>query len=487
MRDKRKLMHRKADPPAVLKPNAILTPTEPCAPEPKSTLDTKLVPRPVIISARYISLVGWLFTSHHQTRCASSSFSSSSSSAQEYTASASTINEKPTTFQDLPTEIHFHIAAFLPEHALLILAEYKYNAQLRHVYANAGPHGSRIRGIRLSVFDTSVYKELRMRDVFEMTCYPQNSSSPLNRAIWSTTSFHCSNCSKSVGTAHFPMTEMLESVQMRTGMSKITDRRCFAELTPVKLWNNRVVTWSQLHDAWANMDSHVPVQTLFSDHCNLKEPSESKIIPKRYTHLPNTLKLRDLDHAQSPRLDYTSTIPRELGVEATAEYYIDLYTPCRIRDIDAGTFTACIRNKQAYICPHLDLSQLMARCMSENPIEFRPESPNFTPDTTVAALLVKLVEQAPWKHEDGRRIRRSDSAPKKIREQAVWCGFKGDKCMTSVSIQRFRDSTNDALVTCWKDLLRLKVVRRWRVDRGSGDEGWQAQNGMSVRAVESIV
>lgn len=76
---------------------------------------------------------------------------------------------------------------------------------------------------------------------------------------------------------------------------------------------------------------------------------------------------------------------------------------------------------------------------------------------------------------------RSDIAMPKIKEQTLCCGFRNERCQTSVTMQRLRDEDT----TAWlRDLVRLKVVRRWRIDRGTGDESWQAQNGTSVRVVD---
>ena len=94
--------------------------------------------------------------------------------------------------------------------------------------------------------DESIYQELCKRDLFEKTDYPYSSWRSLKRAIWSQTWFHCSACNEPVHTAHFPLNEMLESIQTRTGMGKITNWKRFAERTPGKLWDNRAVTWNQL-------------------------------------------------------------------------------------------------------------------------------------------------------------------------------------------------------------------------------------------------
>lgn len=37
-----------------------------------------------------------------------------------------------------------------------------------------------------------------------------------------------------------------------------------------------------------------------------------------------------------------------------------------------------------------------------------------------------------------------------------------------------------------RDLVRFKVVRKWRVDRGTSDEEWQAQNGTSCPANDVV-
>ena len=459
--------------------NAITAPKSSGAPKLESTFDAELVPRPSPSLARFISPAGWLFISQNKAPCTSLR---ECSSAQKHISSTHSTTITPMTFRDLPTEIHFRIAAYLPGHALHILARYGYSAKLRHIYQHADPKGMRADMGYLPCQEFSIYGELCMRDDFEKTPYPHVHSSSFYRAIWSTTVFHCSGCGESVGCAHFPLDEMKESVERRTGMSKITDRKCFARITPVQLWDNRIVTWDQLQQAWADMEGKIMTPPILSDYGeNGKKLPKGKHKSGRYTDVPNTLRLRDLDYAQAR---YAGEDARDFGIEATAEYYVDLYTPIRFVSVDATTVTTLIKQKAPYTCPHLDMTRLISRRLSENPIEFRPSDPIHPPNATVADLLCKTLDKSPWKPDPSCLHQRPDKPVRKIKEQAIWCGFQGDRCRTAVSLQRFRDNTAESTVASpwWmRDLVRLKVVRRWRVDRGTGDEDWQAQNGVSVR------
>lgn len=198
--------------------------------------------------------------------------------------------------------------------------------------------------------------------------------------------------------------------------------------------------------------------------------------------MPNTLKLTDLDFA----VTLSHSAPRYLGIEATAEYYIDLYPLFRLLVTDGVSVRAYLAQKQAYICPHLDLVDLLSRPMATNPIDFRPNNPTYAPNATVADVLCKTLEAAPWRADPSAPFHRRQGKPqRRIKEQTIWCGFKGDKCRTAVSLQRFRDSSGENSVGgLWglSDLCRIKVVRRWRVDCGTGEEEWRAQNGVSVPA-----
>ncbi|KAF2632704.1 hypothetical protein BU25DRAFT_417301 [Macroventuria anomochaeta] len=269
---------------------------------------------------------------------------------------------------------------------------------------------------------------------------------------------------KQVGTPHFPLREMQMSVQERTGMSEITNRKCFARTTPVKLWDNRIVTWYQLQGVWAGIDPYLVNPPLFSDYGqNRTKPSKSKTKSRRYTDVPNTLEIRAIR-------------PGELGIETIAECCVDLYAQLRFQSVD-GTVATLVKQKAPCICDHLDLAKLMSRSMSENPIEFRPDNFTPAPDASVADLLCKIADKKSWTPDPSRLYRRPDRLLRKIKEQAICCGLKGDKCRTSVGLQRVRDNTAENTVGWMRDLVRLKVVRRWRTDGGTGDEEWQAQNG----------
>nr|GFD57238.1 hypothetical protein [Tanacetum cinerariifolium] len=88
-------------------------------------------------------------------------------------------------------------------------------------------------------------------------------------------------------------------------------------------------------------------------------------------------------------------------------------------------------------------------------------------------------EKKSWTPDPDSSHSRLDKPLRKVKEQAVWCGFKAGLCRTSVTLQRFRD--NERWTVGWtRDLVRLKVVRKWRVDCGTGGGEWQAQNGVSV-------
>lgn len=392
--------------------------------------------------------------------------------------------ESPATFLSLPTEIHFRIAHFLPDHALHILGNYRYSARLRYIYRNADPHGCRNSILHLSDHDYSIYQELKERDAFDQTGYPQNPQRPLSRIVWSRTPFHCLSCNKTVLACHFPKTEMEKSMQSRTGMSRIIERQCFAELTPVKLWDDRIVSWSWLQEVWAKMDpsanSHAPVLVDNTavrhggNHCHNRSPTI-----RRYTSKPDTLTLRDLDHTQIPTwIAPLNANERVFGVEATAEYYIDLYTQFRWLKIDASEVATTIKQKQPYLCPHFDLGRLMYQPMSRFPLSVRPAGPGpLEPGVRVVDLLVGYLNKHAWA-ATGMHTNRLASM---VKGQDIQCGRPG--CRTRITIQRYRDCAGEEFWSLLKDLVRLKVVRKWRIDRGTGDAEWQAQNGTTAKYV----
>lgn len=367
-------------------------------------------------------------------------------STQEPIVSALVVVSIPTTFQDLPIEIHFQVAAYLPDHAINVLSNSdKFSKRLRDTYRNVDPREKRNELWNLSYEDISIYRELCSRDLFEATPYPQEALSELNRLIWSASSFYCFCCKESVGPAHFPMKEMLESVNKRTGMSKITDRQCFARITPVQLREKRVVTWDQLREVRAGMGPHNPCVTMLWDFLyTSKWPWTGKTKSVRYTRAPDRLALNRLLPAK---------------YEATAEYHMDLYTPLRFRAANASTITDLVRQNPPYICPHLSLANLLPRLMASKPIDFRPETLAHDPHLTVAELLVQALDRKPWTPDPDLSHRRPDKPLRKIKEQAIGCGFKAGLCRTSVTLQRYRDNKRWS-VGWMRDLVRLKVERK---------------------------
>lgn len=341
----------------------------------------------------------------------------------------------------------------------------------------------------LSMQERSIYDELNMRDIFEEAPLPRPCSSPFYKGVWGSTVFHCYGCQESVGCTHFPLKEMEESVKRRTGMSKITERKCFSRIIPVKLWDKEVTTWDQLQEAWDNMDDVTTTCTILSDFGpNGQKPVKDTCGTRsdRYTDIPNTLRLTNLDRT----LYHPHHLTRHLGIEVTAEYYIDLYTLFRFSATDGASVCTFLARKAPYICPHLNLVKLMSRRMSTQPIDFRPRNPAHRPSATVADILCKTLEAAAWRPDPSAPYQRPDKPLRRIKEQTIWCGFKGDKCKTAVSLQRFRDSSSENSVggLCGlSDLCRVRVVRRWRVDCGTGEEEWKAQNGVSIPAAMSVV
>lgn len=406
---------------------------------------------------------------------------------QEDKSSAPATEAAAMAFQNLPTEIHFRIAVYLPDHALHVLASLKCSAIIRDAYGNADPQRLRTQKANLSDFDRSVHQELTMRDTFERTvertvertCYTEELSNTLSEIIWSETVFHCLSCNRPVITDHFPESELLESVRKKVGMSKIVDRKCHAELRPVRLWNGRVITWSQLQEIWADMDPYIILPPIFSDHGYNKRKS-AKLAAKsgRWSREPDTLRLRDLDHARLAWSRVSSDAPRELGVQATAEYYSDMCTVLRFQSIDADLIVTKVKQNNLYICPHLDLANVFTRPMTEDPIDFRPIGPGpYRPDDRVIDHLARQIDRREWSDHDPRRVwGMRDNVMPLLKQQTICCGHQNETCRTMVSIQRLRDDET----TVWlKDLVRIKVVRSWRIDDGTADQSWQAQNGTS--------
>lgn len=92
--------------------------------------------------------------------------------------------------------------------------------------------------------------------------------------------------------------------------------------------------------------------------------------------------------------------------------------------------------------------------------------------------MVHAMEEKPW--EPRTAYRRCNKFNCMIKEQYILCGFKGNNCRTVVTLQRFRN--NEQWIVGWmRDLVRLRVVKKWRVDRGTRDKEWQAQKGASAK------
>lgn len=463
-------------------PDTIIAPKSVNIPTPGTTPDVELVSEPPCTSTQHRDHVGWLFESSDKSTYTPRERGKSEGPARH----APSMYKASATFQSLPTEIHFRIAAFLPDHALHVLARLKYSARLRNVYKKADPQAIRTQWRNLSGFDKSVLQELLLRDAFEKTCKADNPSITANKGVWSKTCFHCLSCNRRVLPTHFPKSEIFESVHGRTGMDKIIDRKCHAELRAVTLWDGKTITWSQLREVWADMDPYMVLPPIFRDYAYYKRKSTKEALETgRYSREGNELRLRDLDHARASWTGYSGRSLRQLGVEATAEYYADLYTLLRFQSIDANTIVSKIQQSRLYVCPHFDLARLVTRRMSEEAVDFRPSGPGpYKAKDRIIDHLVRQLDRLEWREFfiRGRGLgMRSDIAMPKIKEQTLCCGFRNERCQTSVTMQRLRDEDT----TAWlRDLVRLKVVRRWRIDRGTGDESWQAQNGTSVRVVD---
>jgi hypothetical protein len=422
-------------------------------------------------SATYMSSVGWLFVPHqipaqpsYQTSHWATPFLNESIQ-EKSTLSKNSIQK---TFQCLPTEIHFHIAAHLPDHAIVLLAHSNELTEgIRQAYNKADPRGKRSEVRNLSYESVRIWRELRTRDVFERTPYPLEITGFSESAreiweIWEASNFYCFCCKESVGLAHFPIKQMLESVSNRTGMNKITDRKCFAHLTPVQLWANRLVTWERLQEAREE----------------LRLPDVWKLLHWDFNHTTKSLRAGKHKRPLSPpnTLILHRILPDE--VEAKAKYFVDLYKPLRFRAANTSTIVNLVKENPPYICPHLDLARLFDQLMAYKPIIFHPQMRTHDPALTVAEALVRAMERKTWSTDPDAFPQGSQC---KVKEQAIWCGFKEDGCRTRVSLQRFRD--RERWTVGWmRDLVRLKVVRQWRVDRGTGGAEWQAQNGVSVKA-----
>lgn len=378
------------------------------------------------------------------------------------------------TFESLPTEIHFEIAKHLPDYAVYLLARSEsLGKNLRQIYLNADPSGERLEACRLSYEEHLIWCELRSRDLFERTPYPLEVAGldDMTKSVWECARFYCFCCKQLVGLAHFPVKQMLESKEKRNGMSKITERKCFAHVMPVQLWGDRTVTWERLQETREQ----------------LGHPNRRKV----YTHWDCHYTHRTTDDLRTNKSKLLLSTLDTLSVhklfpnriEARAEYFIDLCKPLRHRGANASIIIDLVNEKSPYICPHMDLTKILPRLMASDPINFSNRPIAHDPASTVVEVMVRAMEQKAWEPDPNAP---SSRLLCKVKEQAIWCGFKGDKCRTSVMLQRFRDNKHWS-VGRMRDLVRIKVVRKWRVDRGTGDEEWQAQNGVSALAKSVVV
>jgi hypothetical protein len=393
---------------------------------------------------------------------------------------------RPRNFHELPTEIHHLIAPHLPDHALHILARYAYNGRIRQIYQKADPTRIRHNMKTVSKLESSIFEELRIRDDLEKALRSCERLSPFHHAQLSRGRLHCASCQTSVSYAHFHLEEIKKSVNEREGMSKITERICRARTTPVRLWDDKVITWDLLQQAWAVMCNHmVPLPVLLDyayTFCNDTKPPTKQ--PKRLTDMPNTLKIGRFDHFGARHLqDHHSHSSR---IEAVAEYYIDLGILLRYRSLRGDMLAALIKDKTPYMCPHIDVAELLMMPLSKNPINFYHHDPAHDPNATVAVVLCKLMETSEWEPDWGHiSSRRGDKKRSRlIKHRTLWCGFDNQNCRTAVSLQRFRDDSPQSTVGSpwWMwDLIRLKVTRVWRIDTGTGEKEWQAQNGVSSK------
>ena len=385
-------------------------------------------------------------------------------------------------FHEVPTEIHHLVASHLPDHALYILARYGYNGRIRQIYQNFDPTGVRHNMKTVSKLELSIFEELRMRDALEKPLYSCERLSPFHHAQLSRSRLHCASCQTSVSYAHFRLEEIKKSVNEREGLSKITERKCRARTIPVRLWDDKVITWDLLQQAWAIMCNHMVRLPVLVNYAYVFYNDTKP--PKLLTDMPNTLKIRRYNHFDTRYLQDHNSHPS--GIEAVAEYYIDLGTLLRYRSLQGDMLAALVKDKTPYTCPHIDLVELMMVPLSENPIKFCHHDPTHDPNATFAAVLCNVMEKSEWepdwshpssRHSDKKRSRL-------IKHRTLWCGFNDQNCRTAVSLQRFRDHTPQSTVGSpwWMwDLVRLKVTRVWRIDNGTGGKEWQAQNGVSSR------
>lgn len=330
-----------------------------------------------------------------------------------------------------------------------------------------------------------------MRDDLEKALNLCERLSPFHHAQLSRGKLHCANCQTSVSYAHFSLEEIRKSVHEREGMSKITERKCRARTTPVRLWDDKVITWDLLQQAWAITCNHmirspVLVDCAYISYNDTKPPTKP---PKRLTDIPDTLKIKRFGHLDARYLPDHNSHPSR--IEAMAEYYIDLGTLLRYRSLQGDMLAAHVKDKAPYICPHIDLAKLLETPLSENPVDFCHYDPAHDPKATVAVVLCKLMEKSEWEpdwsHAPSRYSHKNRS--RLIKTRTLWCCFDDQNCRTAIGLQRFRDFTPQSTVGSpwWMwDLVRIKVTRVWRIDTGTGGKEWQAQNGVSRRVCKVV-
>lgn len=206
-------------------------------------------------------------------------------------------------------------------------------------------------------------------------------------------------------------------------------------------------------------------------HCHCTHGATEDLCARRSKLLPSTSDTLSV-HQFSPN-----------KIEAKAEYFIELYKPLRHRGASAFIDVDLVNEESPCSCPHMDLTKILPRLMASDPINFSNRLIAHDPASAVAEVIVCAMEQKPWEPDPDATSCRLLC---KVKEQAIWCRFKGDKFRTSVTLQQFGD--NEHWSVGWmRDLVKIKVVRQWRVARGTAEVEWQAQNGISVLAKSVVV
>lgn len=364
--------------------------------------------------ARYVGSAGWLFISHHASCRTLRPVVDLPGGSTEGKLATITISPRsfPRNFQNLPTEIHFQIASYLPNYTILLLTESdKLGERLRQIYRLVDPSGERLVFSKLSHEERCIWYELHTRDGFEKTPYPLDVANlgDATRKVWNCAKFHCYCCKKVVGLSHFPNSQMLENTKNRTGMSKITERKCFPYVMPVQLWEESVITWGQLQEA----------------RNELRRPERQRAVRDLDWYCHPTCHITGELRTYAPRLSQstvdTLTLHRVFPnkVETRAEYFINLYEPMRFRAANASVIIDVVEVKKPYICPHLNLMDVLHRLMASDPIDFgslQDAPPNRT--QTVAEVMVVAMEKAPWLPTP--ELRRSNRPLCKVKENSIW-------------------------------------------------------------------